>query len=184
MELIHAAADSTASTPTALVTLGIFAFGVISLLLYGRSRSVQKKVALEKGQRVRLMALEWMEPMLEILIVLGLLWADLSDNAGHLVAAAIGAVVGAFFGRWRAQILWVRAEPTLKAVVMKRSWAEYLAFALLIIVKVLSESFTAKSGWLSWVLTAAVALVVAEAVTRVIVMHVWYRRAIHEAIRA
>ena len=76
----------------------------------------------------------------------------------------------------RARGSWVRAEPAYRAVIIKRGPAEFAAFAFIVVVKMFGGHFIAQTGWISWALTTAVALVVTEAISRVAWLYARYRR--------
>lgn len=73
----------TAELPLAAtgVTGALFLALIIALVILGRrSRVLKKKLGYPKGQRVRLLALLFLEPPLELLIIFALLWAELTNK--------------------------------------------------------------------------------------------------------
>lgn len=113
-----------------------------------------KDVALAPGQRLR----------------------PLARNLDHLIAGLVGILPGFAIGAYRTRILYVRAEPRFKSVVLTRSAAEYLALAFLLVVKIVAEYSQAELGAFSLIIAALLALIVVESITRSALTAVKYRR--------
>lgn len=135
-------------------------------------------VELSSKQRLRPIKMEMIDPLVELLVVGILLYGDLTRNLAHVAAALVGVVPGIAFGIYRARLLYVRAEPKYKAVVLTRSGAEYIALALLVIVKIVAETVTVELGPVSMIITGLLALILAESFTRSIVTYRRYKQAV------
>ena len=154
----------------------ILAFLAVAIVIDRRSRRRRHALTVAKSEGIRDMSLEWMPPVVEILIIGGVFWTDVTNNPWHIPAALIGIILGALIGVSRARASWVRAEPAYRAVIIKRGPAEFVAFAFIVVVKMFGGHFIAQTGWISWALTTSVALVVTEAISRVAWLYARYRR--------
>lgn len=144
----------------------------------GRKVSTARKVELAQGERFRQLRMEQLEPVIDVFLVGTILWADLTRNVDHVIAGAIGLVPGIAFGLYRAKLMYVRSVPELQGVVLRRSLNEYIAVAVLLIVKYLAEDHGVlpNTGWFSLLVTALLAFVVAESIGRSVVITRWYGR--------
>lgn len=163
-------------------TLLLFGLLVAIVILRRRSIGVQGQFPLERGERLRLMAMEWMEPVLGLIVVCLVLYDELSEGTAHWIAAAVGVVVGVIVGVFRAKLIYVRSEPAAGAVVLRRNRVEYVALAVLLVVNIFAESVKQTSGWLSLLVTAALVLMVAESFTRVTWTTIRYRQAAQSGV--
>lgn len=161
---------------------GVVLIVVVGALLWqtrkGRKVSAARKVDLAPGERFRPLRMEQLEPVIDVFLVGTILWADLTRNVDHVVAGAIGLLPGIAFGIYRAKLMYVRSYPELQGVVLRRSTNEYIAVAVLIVVKYLAEDhqLLPNTGWFSLVITGLLAFVVAESIGRSVVITRWYRR--------
>lgn len=144
----------------------------------GRQVSSARQVDLAPGERFRQLRMEQLEPVIDVMLVGTILWADLSQNVDHVIAGAIGLLPGIAFGAYRARLMYVRSYPELRGVVLRRSLNEYIAVAVLIVVKLLAEDhqLLPNTGWFSLLITGLLAFVVAESVGRSVVITRWYHR--------
>ncbi len=150
---------------------------VVMIVFDLRARNYGKKVLfLPKKHYVSLLWLAVFDPVFEVLFIGVVLWQDLSRDWAHWIAGGIGVVLGYFFARYRTRIMWVRALPEKKAVVVKNSGAEYLALVFLIVVKTISENSTLSNYWLSLVITAGLLMIVSESAIRVGMLFRRYKR--------
>ena len=141
---------------------------VVMIIFDLRARNYGKKVLhLPKKHYVSLLWLAILDPVFEVLFIGVVLWQDLSRDAAHWIAGGIGVILGYFFARYRTRIMWVRALPEKKAVVVKNSGAEYLALVFLILVKSFSENTNLHNYWVSLLLTVGLLMIVSESAIRV-----------------
>lgn len=154
---------------------------VMTVIDIRSSRYGRRVLHLPKGQYVRRLVMEVLDPVVEVLFIGVVLWQDLAHDGFHWLAGAVGVVAGYFLARYRAKIMYVRAVPEYKAIVSRRSVAEYLVLVLLIVVKFLSESTSLHSYWFSLLITAGLLLVVSESALRVTFIFRRYRRETAEA---
>ncbi|MCB0920042.1 MAG: hypothetical protein KDC39_15895 [Actinobacteria bacterium] len=170
----ESAAVQDANIVVALVVLALFV-AVIVLVRRGRRDPVNNE--LPRGQRARPIALEWVEPWLDLVVVVVVLWAELTSGWAHVMAAIIGVILGAPIGYVRARTMFVGAVPERNLVIMRRSGLEYVLLAFLLGVNIASHYLTADTtSVFSLILTALIALLVGEAFVRSASMTVRYRR--------
>jgi hypothetical protein len=160
-----------------LVTVVI---AVALVTLTARARRATAAAGLPRGQRLRPLTLLLIEPLLYVVLAGALLWDELSQSAAHVAAATAGAVVGAALGLYRARIMWVRADPPRRAVILRRSGAEMAAVLVLAVLEVgrsgLEDDADRLDSPLSLLLTALVAFALAEGIMRVVATLGRYRR--------
>jgi len=139
--------------------------------LYGR-----RVLHLPKGNFVRRLVLEVLDPVLELLFIGAVLWRDLSSDPWHMLAGGVGIVGGYFLARYRARIMYVRALPEYQAIIVRRSFAEYIVVVFLITVKMLSENTTLENYAVSLFITAGLMLLLSESALRISMVYRRYRR--------
>jgi hypothetical protein len=144
---------------------------VAILTMTKRARRATDAMDLPRGQRLRPVGLLLLEPVLYVLLVGALLWDELGDSSWHVLAALVGFAVGVPFGLYRAHIMYVRADPARRAVILARSTAEYVALAVLGLLELgrsdLENRADRLDSPLSLLVTALVALALAESLARV-----------------
>jgi hypothetical protein len=139
--------------------------------LYGR-----RVLRLPKGNFVRRLVLEVLDPVMELLFIGAVLWRDLSSDPWHMLAGGVGIVGGYFLARYRARIMYVRALPEYQAIIVRRSFAEYIVVVFLITVKLLSENTTLENYAVSLFITAGLMLLLSESALRISMVYRRYRR--------
>jgi hypothetical protein len=139
--------------------------------LYGR-----RVLHLPKGNFVRRLVLEVLDPVIELLFIGAVLWRDLSSDPWHMLAGGVGIVGGYFLARYRARIMYVRALPEYQAIIVRRSFAEYIVVVFLITVKLLSENTTLENYAVSLFITAGLMLLLSESALRITLVYRRYRR--------
>ena len=155
---------------------------VVMVIFDLRARNYGKKVLhLPKRHYVSLLWLAILDPVFEVLFIGVVLWDDLSRDWAHWIAGAIGVALGFLFARYRIRIMWVRALPDKKAVILKNSGSEYLALVFLLVVKMASENFTMTGNmsaimyWISLAITVGLLMIVSESALRVWMLFRRYR---------
>ena len=139
--------------------------------LYGR-----RILHLPKGNFVRRLVLEALDPVMELLFIGAVLWRDLTTDPWHMLAGGVGVVGGYFLARYRARIMYVRALPEYQAIIVRRSFAEYIVVVFLITVKLLSENTTLHNYAVSMFITAGLLLLLSESALRIGMIYRRYRR--------
>jgi hypothetical protein len=184
-------ADAEASSPATrrkassvkgvegLVTLVV----VLTILtITNRARRATAAMDLPRGQRLRPVGLLLLEPVLYVLLVGALLWDEVSESSAHVLAGLGGLAVGVAVGLYRARIMYVRADPVRRAVVLTRSTAEYVALAVLGLLELgrsdLEHRADRLDSPLSLLVTALVALALSEALARIGAIVLRYRRSV------
>jgi hypothetical protein len=139
--------------------------------LYGR-----RVLRLPKGNFVRRLVLEVLDPVMELLFIGAVLWRDLTSDPWHMLAGGAGIVGGYFLARYRARIMYVRALPEYQAIIVRRSFAEYIVVVFLITVKLLSENTSIENYAVSLFITAGLMLLLSESALRISMVYRRYRR--------
>jgi hypothetical protein len=139
--------------------------------LYGR-----RVLHLPKGNFVRRLVLEALDPVMELLFIGVVLWRDLTSDPWHMVAGGAGIVGGYFLARYRARIMYVRPLPEYQAIIVRRSFAEYIVVVFLITVKLLSENTAIENYAVSLFITAGLMLLLSESALRISMVYRRYRR--------
>jgi len=157
----------------------LIAFAIVMRILRERGRSAQAKNPenYAKGERLRPLLMTLLDPAVGIIFVGPVLWNLMSRSALHFVAAIIGALLAIPIAYARAKVMYVRAEPALKMIVLRRSAAEYGLLAILVILRSGENSIGAiHSGVATLALTALIALGVVETVARAYFIAQKYQR--------
>jgi hypothetical protein len=161
--------------------------GIIILVLFmviiamtNGARRATAAMDLPRGQRLRPIALLLLEPVLYVLLVGVLLWDELSESVSHVLAGLAGVAVGAAFGVYRARIMYVRADPAHRGVILTRSTAEYVAVTILALLELgrsdLENHADRMDSPLSLLVTGLLTLALAEAVARIAATVLRYRQ--------
>ena len=118
----------------------IFIVLLVALVVLGRrSKKLRIQLGYPKGRRVRLIALLFLEPLLELLIVGVLLWQEITTDLLHLAVALLAILPAILLGRYRANESFVEALPVHKAVVVSHTKGELIGFAVIVLCKVLEQ---------------------------------------------
>ncbi len=150
---------------------------VAAALLVRKGRLHPAAKDLEPRQRIRPLALELLDPLIAVALVGPLLWHELAKGVSYVGMALLGAAVGVAIGVLRARVMFVRALPQSRSVILTRSTAEYLLLGLLFVLKLSEDAIDrVHSGPFTLVLTALLALAVVESFGRSIAITLTYRR--------
>jgi hypothetical protein len=112
--------QSTNGLQTDLILLLVIV--AATLVRKGRSDPAAKDLA--KRQRIRPLPLEWLDPVIAVVLVGRFLWRDMSKGVSYVALAILGMAVGIPIGLFRARVMFVRALPSSKSVILTRSTAE------------------------------------------------------------
>jgi hypothetical protein len=123
------ASNGSGSSILVLIALVAVAF----LVRQGRQQS--RNANLNRGERMRPLAITCIDPLISLVIIGPLLWRLVSASGANTLAAIGGAIVGLVIGYFRARIMFVRAEKRSFSVVLKRSGIEYALVFLLIVLR-------------------------------------------------
>ena len=99
------------TTATSIASLIAFGLIVILLVLSVRSRRLRKQLGYSKRTRLRLLAMEALEPPLELALIGVLLWEELTTDVTHVLVAVLAIVPGLLMGRYRATESFVAQVP-------------------------------------------------------------------------
>ena len=127
------------------------------------------------GEDLRPMAIVVLEPWIEIVLVGVLLWDDLAKDYQHWIAAAVGVVPGVIFGIHRARVMYVRAVPEFRAVVLVRDVLGDAAIVVLILIRVVAETGFRASAGFNLALTLLLSLAISESLVRAALIMRRYR---------
>ncbi len=132
---------------------------------------------LRKGERFRTLLLQVIEPVFALVVVGSVFLSHVDAGLPSMLWAAVGAIVGAAFGVYRARSTFVRAVPALHGVVLRFSIESVLALLLLLIVKLVAEQdLLPREGVFPFLIVGLLAFLLAESVARLAVVVQRYRR--------
>jgi hypothetical protein len=150
---------------------------VVIAVMRNRGIRQNRDIVLNKGERLRPVAITMLDPVICIVLIGTVLWSLMTRNDNHFAVALLGAAVGIPIGVARARVMYVRAVGTAKSVVFRRSAIEYGLLGLLLALRIAEDSFShLRTGVASYALTALVALAVSESITRAAAIYFHYRR--------
>lgn len=136
-------------------------------VLVRRGRLNTAHVPLNKGERIRPLAITLLDPVASLVIIGPIFWHLTSTNVDHVIFAIVGGVVGVVIAWARARVMFVRAMHVTKSVVLRRSSTEYALLGLLIILRLVEGSVKhERVGVESLILTSLIALAVIETIAR------------------
>ena len=161
----------------------LIVFGIILVLIFFgiRARRLRKQLGYPKGTRLRLLAMEWLEPPLELALIGILLWEELTTDVTHVLVAVLAIVPGLLMGRYRANESFVEAVPKHRAVIVRHTKGEFIGLMVIVFLKVLegnAESGVTFPYWLTLILTAGLVIIFCESTSRVATMQGKYRQAV------
>ena len=164
----------------------LIVFGIILVLIFFgiRARRLRKQLGYPKGTRLRLLAMEWLEPPLELALIGILLWEELTTDVTHVLVAVLAIVPGLLMGRYRANESFVEAVPKHRAVIVRHTKGEFIGLMVIVFLKVLegnAESGVTFPYWLTLILTAGLVIIFCESTSRVATMQGKYRQAAQAA---
>jgi hypothetical protein len=146
------------------VVLGVL---IVIMILRRRGISQTPSGSLNKGERQRPILITWLDPLISILFVGSVLWGLMTRNYAHAGAALVGALVGVPIGLARARVMYVRAVREAKCIILRRSPIEYTLLAVLLALRLSSNSIAnMHNSAATYVLTAVLALGIVESIVR------------------
>ncbi len=177
--MIAAGLDALAQQQNPVVSLAMLAVLIVIVVLVRRGRKLSTPGTVQRGERVRPVAITLLDPVVSIIVIGDVAWRLLSHGGSHVFAGFVGAVIGIGIGVARARVMYVRTLPESTNIVLRRSPIEYgLVFVLIILRSVEATVERAGSTTASLLLTALVCLGVVEAVTRstLVIRQFWLDR--------
>jgi len=154
-------------TANSVQAVAIIVFAVIASTLVRKGRTDPNIASLAPRQRIRPITLEWLDPLLAIIVVGPLLAHELHFSLWHAAAAAVGASIGIPIGLLRSRVQFVRAIASTKSVVLTRSNAEYALVVLLVVLRSAQDFLSKSHSSLVTILFAALlALPIGESCAR------------------
>jgi hypothetical protein len=155
---------------------------LISSSLVRKGRTDPLSSTLQPRQRIRPLTLEWLDPVMAMIVVGPVLAHELNLNAWHMLAGLVGISLGIPIGLLRSRVQFVRAVPTSKSVVLTRSRAEYLLVILLAVLRTAENTIRQNhSILLTLLLAALLSLPVGESITRSISITSKYQSSVRES---
>ena len=156
--------QSSSGTISGLVS---FAALIAIVILVRRGKKSTPETPLSPGERFRPLAITLLDPVVSLVIIGPIFWHLLTTNLVHVGAAILGSFAGVGIAWARARVMYVRAEPKSKSVVLRRSGIEYGLLFLLIVIRTIEDTETHnRSGVSSLILTAFISLGVVETIAR------------------
>lgn len=148
--------------PEVAVFLGV----MVAVIILSRPKPLaQRHVPLRDHQRLRPLAVVFLEPVLELVLVAVVLRDELSQGGAHWWAAALGAVLGLGLGLFRVRNVYVRSEVRYHAVVVRDTRVETFALLGLLALDIASQMADQHLPIVSLFVTAALAVLLANTFT-------------------
>jgi hypothetical protein len=145
-----------------------------------RRQTLRRRYGLQRRERAVRLGQQWLDPLVSLAVVAGVLSKDVAAGPAHLVAVCIGVAVGTGLGLVRAHFLFRRARRIDSHIVLERNWQELaVLFALVILQMIDREVSSTSTSVLALVGTGLLSVGVAESLVRVAYLSV---RA-HSAVR-
>ena len=142
---------------------------VIVLLFRWRRRQSRAKHQLARNQRAVYLQRQWLDPVVELIIVGGVIWSDLQHGWLPWLALVVGIVIGLPLGAIRGRFMYVRSLGKGSKVVLERNAAEIGIFAALIAIKFAARAIsTNPASALNLIALALLGIGVASSVGRVV----------------
>ncbi|MGY1711856.1 hypothetical protein ACI8AC_20360 [Geodermatophilus sp. SYSU D00758] len=165
------AALAASGPPAENGVLEVVALAVLLVLAgyaFWRRRVLRRRYHLDKRERAVRLGQQWLEPLLAVVVVGGVLAKDVAAGPAHLVALAVGGTAGAVLGVLRARYLLGRVRRVGNRLVLERTWQEVLLLVLLLVLQMVQrEVSTESTSPLALVSTALLSAGVLESVARV-----------------
>jgi len=162
-------------------TLVLLALIVAAAMLVRKGRLDPAAQSLDRRQRVRPLPLEWLDPVIAVVLVGSTVWSTAFPNLAHVGVALLGAVIGIPIGLARARVMFVRALPSSKSVILTRSTTEYLLLGLLLCLRLGGNAIARSHSHAGvYVLAALLGLAMAESLARAIAITIRYRNSVME----
>ncbi|HTU59049.1 MAG TPA: hypothetical protein VMF89_11460 [Polyangiales bacterium] len=149
---------------------------MVIAILRNRSIRQNRDVVLNKGERLRPLVITMLDPLVSVVLIGGVLWDLMMRSNGHIVAALVGAGIGVPIGMARARVMYVRAVKESRSVIFRRSAMEYGLLGLLLVLRIAESSIAhLHNEFVTYVLTAGIALAVVESIARASAIVIKYR---------
>jgi hypothetical protein len=111
---------------------------------------------------------QWLEPLVAVVAVAGVLAKDVAAGSAHIVAILAGGVIGAGLGLVRGRFMLGRARRIDGRLVLERNWQELAVIFLLVGLQMVQREVSDRSTSLFGLISSALlALGVLESVARV-----------------
>jgi hypothetical protein len=149
-----------------IVVLVVFA----ALLVVGqyRRRRLRRRYQLGRRQRAVRLSRQWLEPLVAVVAVAGVLAKDVAAGSAHIVAILAGGVIGAGLGLVRGRFMLGRARRIDGRLVLERNWQELAVIFLLVGLQMVQREVSDRSTSLFGLISSALlALGVLESMARV-----------------
>jgi hypothetical protein len=157
----------------------LFLLVASKLVRQGRNDPAAKDLA--PRQRIRPLALEYLDPVFALIVVGPVLAHELTLDGWHVLAALVGASLGIPIGILRSRVQFVRAIKRTKSVVLTRSRAEYgLVFVLIVLRSAESSIRQSSSTALTLLVAGLLALPIAESCARTVSIVDKYRQSVEQ----
>jgi len=152
----------------------------IILMIILRRQGVRQGAALDLGpkERLRPLLMVWIDPLLVFLFSGEMLWTIVHRNVMHATAAVVGGLLGSVVGIIRGRIVFIKAVPQHKSVVIKRNAIEYGLLIVLLALRITQDAITKHhSGIVIVILGGLIALAIIESIARAGALTQRYRNA-------
>ncbi len=161
-------------------TLAVLVLLVVIAKEFRRSNAIVKEnddITLKKFHRFRTLRMQYLEPLVAIIIVGTLVATDIANSFLHIFAIAAGVILGIWFGAYRAKTTYIRAYPKYKAVVLHTNKEAALSLAALIVIKIFAEQdILPETGVFPIIVAFLLGLLLVESLARVYMVKRYYDR--------
>ena len=158
---------ASANAPSPVANLFIILLAGVIIASVVKQKRLSGGYNLAKGERARTIMQQWLDPLIVLLLVGTIMYADLMDGGMHVVLAVVGTVVGIGAGLFRGRRLYVRAMPVEKVVVIKHTTIEIIVLFVLVALKIFAQIISDDpQSILNLVATALIFLDLGESVAR------------------
>jgi len=117
---------------------------IIALIAFRRSRRQKSRAKHNLARRERVVYIwqQWLDPIVELLVVGGVVWVDLEHGLLPWVAFLLGMVIGLPLGAIRGRFMFVRSlgEGHKHKIVLERNPAEIGVLLGLIVIKLVARA--------------------------------------------
>lgn len=109
-----------------------------------RRQTLRQKHNLQRNQRTVHIAQQWLDPVIELVIVGGVIWSDLQHGWLPWLCFLIGGVIGLPIGALRGRFMYVRSIGKSGRIIIERNAAEIGILLVLVAIKLIAHKISAQ----------------------------------------
>jgi hypothetical protein len=152
---------------------------VIQVQVRSRQKQIRSDYNLAKNQRAIYIQRQWLDPVVELVIVGGVIWGDLQHGWLQWLLFLVGVVIGLPLGIVRGRNMYVGSigKGIKSKIVIERNLAEISILVVLIVIKLAAHAISADpSSPLNLAAIALLGVGIASSIGRVIYITVQHYR--------